>query len=730
MRSPSATVRCTEDAASLPAAPFCLVSSQLTFLRATLLFPVYLLLILQHAYCEGEATHWEEMDEQDSREARVTFRDVVALFNEEEWTHLHEWQKDLYKSVMMEVHQALLSLGYTIVNRDILLRTNREKEASFRDPPLPERESDVKEPTSYRHPAVVPDILLRIKHDEESYCRNFHDSLEAQIKSSYTSVVASCKTSEEDKNSVICQQTEKRECATPIGTAPILSTCSLNITPKGESHFQGSIESVDTGGLTSISVCSWIPKSQEESNCQKNVEQLTSACQPTNIPDVVVMIKAEEQSVCKKELKLEESGIHSVQTTGNGSINPNTKAEDFICSIEATEIFDTPSGFDNEWPHSTDNGVRQCCCTEHDQSLDQREICGNLQRTHTGVRPFQCPECTKSFAQKAGLIFHLRTHSGEKPYKCNQCGKSFSRKGVLRIHQRTHMIEKPFQCTMCNKSFDHRESLICHKNWHSRLMKHERRKKALGSFSHSNMRTFQCTECEQSFTRKGVLMNHQRTHMEVRPYQCSECNKSFAQKAVLINHLRIHSGERPYQCSQCSQSFSRKGILVNHQRTHTGEKPYQCSLCNKRFAQSGSLRTHETWHSRIKERETPKRTKIQTFPCTMCEKVFRLKGVLMNHLRTHMEVKPYQCNECDKSFAQKGSLIDHQRTHSGERPYKCTECDQSFSRKGILVSHQRTHTGERPYQCALCSKSFAQSGGLRSHERWHSKCIGLSNEPL
>ncbi|KAJ1121960.1 hypothetical protein NDU88_000466 [Pleurodeles waltl] len=368
------------------------------------------------------------MSEQDSRKASVIFRDVVAYFTEEEWTHLYEWQKEFYKGVMMEVHQALLSLGYTIVNRDILLRINREKEASFLDPPLPEREADEKEPAACRYPAVIPDILLRIKHDEELYCSDWHDSLEAQIKTSYSTAVASCKISEEERNSVGYHQTEKRECASPKGSPPVLSACSLTVTPKGESHFQESREAAATGGMTSTSVCSWIPRPHDETNCQKNIEQYTSgsppvlsacslsitpkgeshfqgsreevvtACKPTNIPDVVLMIKAEELSICKKEMKSEESGIHSVQTAGfppgktsspipeqgslltqktpspgHGTINPNTKVEDSVYSIEATEIFETTTKFENEWPRNSDNEEGQYSCTEYDQSLNQNQ---------------------------------------------------------------------------------------------------------------------------------------------------------------------------------------------------------------------------------------------------------------------------------------------------------------------------------------------------------------------
>ncbi|XP_069507818.1 uncharacterized protein [Ambystoma mexicanum] len=51
------------------------------------------------------------MSNQSSDEAQVSFHCAATYFSDEEWKLLQEWQKELYRNVMKEIHQALLSLG-------------------------------------------------------------------------------------------------------------------------------------------------------------------------------------------------------------------------------------------------------------------------------------------------------------------------------------------------------------------------------------------------------------------------------------------------------------------------------------------------------------------------------------------------------------------------------------------------------------------------------------------
>uniref|UniRef100_A0A8C5MI91 KRAB domain-containing protein n=1 Tax=Leptobrachium leishanense TaxID=445787 RepID=A0A8C5MI91_9ANUR len=44
-------------------------------------------------------------------QSSVTFHDVAACFSVEEWGSLEEWQKELYRNVMREIHTALRALG-------------------------------------------------------------------------------------------------------------------------------------------------------------------------------------------------------------------------------------------------------------------------------------------------------------------------------------------------------------------------------------------------------------------------------------------------------------------------------------------------------------------------------------------------------------------------------------------------------------------------------------------
>ncbi|XP_069463074.1 uncharacterized protein [Ambystoma mexicanum] len=85
------------------------------------------------------------MPQKESVEVPVSSYDCSACFSKEEWALLHEWQKELYKNVMNEIHSALISLGYTI--HGTLLRMNGGEAVHIRDPEHSESRADTNDST-------------------------------------------------------------------------------------------------------------------------------------------------------------------------------------------------------------------------------------------------------------------------------------------------------------------------------------------------------------------------------------------------------------------------------------------------------------------------------------------------------------------------------------------------------------------------------------------------------
>ena len=145
-------------------------------------------------------------------------------------------------------------------------------------------------------------------------------------------------------------------------------------------------------------------------------------------------------------------------------------------------------------------------------------------------------------------------------------------------------------------------------------------------------------------------------------------------------------------------------------RTHGIGLQIRCELCGKNFTKQSRLQSHiNSIHKNIRN-----------FQCQHCDKAFKAKIHLDNHMLQHSGDRPFQCGECGERFRHKLSLISHSRIHSDSRPFVCDTCGRAFRDNSTLKAHTRVHSGEKPYKCKLCDKSFTQRAGLNYHKAVHA----------
>ncbi|XP_078532552.1 zinc finger protein 484-like isoform X2 [Lissotriton helveticus] len=451
----------------------------------------------------------------------ITFQDVAAYFSDEEWKLLHEWQKELYRNVMKDIHQALVSLGPVIATSVFSLRAEKNGNVCTID----FQDTEKRPPTKHSEDEVIfcSDVPVGTMKNDKQFQNDLQGTDRRESIDCNTGhenalpIIQYCIKEEAETYPMLHRETGKSQNRnSPVGQcAAKRQAVSFTIKDEGDSYSMDQNEAERTRNINN-------PEGVHLSVIPAEKQQLKSWDRryPNN----------EHGNIVSPRLN---AGIHSVE--------------------------------------------KEYACAEHGSSFSHRPDVGLLGKAHTGSRPYILTETAKRLSEPAGIGLPHAMHTGLKLCKCGQCGQFFSPSGENSQQQSINRElvntcneckKKPMQpktlikpkgrklhvCSDCGKSFRQSQTLINHKR------------------VHTGEKPFCCSECGKSFRQLQTLTTHQRIHTGEKPFTCSQCGKCFSDVANLIRHQRIHTGERPFQCAECGKRFNRRGHLIRHKRTHIGKR--------------------------------------------------------------------------------------------------------------------------------------------------------------
>ncbi|XP_069461485.1 zinc finger protein 544-like isoform X4 [Ambystoma mexicanum] len=555
------------------------------------------------------------MGEQVSARVSIAFNDVAAYFSEEEWGRLEEWEKELYRSVMKEIHGALISLGYVIVNPDILLRIKqvgepggKNKEPSSKDQPpngkdqppngkdqQPDRKEqqhsddvEIVKSFSAGSPVFNPEVSLWIKEVEES------GPSKQQPQESQSKEIPSPPTADHSfvKPDILLriQQIEETvvpehwvfeaTVSSPAPCFPVYQSVYLaDVKNEGQpcdsEEREGTKHSeIDFGSINIVTVTD--PEDYAESSSQHEaalgeIEEIIPVCFDDEDETYQQPQRPMREKRCPPRYLMDGSFECEYKPDyGPMAMDPMSAPEEFTErhfqheSALGQTTGNIPLFSDEQTIWQQQQMMQQRFPSkylldgsfEYDYDSGEETIPLVGLKARPGDQAYRCPVCGKGFSVQENMIKHQMIHTISEYRTSAQCVNVFMTPGNSNHNQLTYNEEVLYKCKECDKSFSNAYKLKIHQR------------------IHTGERPYKCTACQKTFIKDSHLKVHVRMHTGERPYTCKMCGKGFTKSYHLKVHVMIHTGEKPHKCLDCGKSFSVNSRLTAHQRTHTGEKPY------------------------------------------------------------------------------------------------------------------------------------------------------------
>ena len=160
-------------------------------------------------------------------------------------------------------------------------------------------------------------------------------------------------------------------------------------------------------------------------------------------------------------------------------------------------------------------------------------------------------------------------------------------------------------------------------------------------------------------------------------FECAECSKLFGNYTKIKDHIRKVHDVNYRKCNEC-QKIVRSYRFKRHTESHTNsDKTFDCDKCAFSTLSHSSNYKHKKSHLK-----TPKSY------CDKCEKSFKNKNILKNHIRDKHSGNVYMCDECD--FTCTGpTLATHKQMKHGPSSLICPFCDFTTMLPQVLEEHKK-----------------------------------------
>ncbi|XP_073812574.1 uncharacterized protein isoform X18 [Musca autumnalis] len=295
----------------------------------------------------------------------------------------------------------------------------------------------------------------------------------------------------------------------------------------------------------------------------------------------------------------------------------------------------------------------------------------------------RCPKCELMVHTFSDMRAHFRLDHNDDHGFVECCGRRFATRKFLAEHIMVHYNPEHFKCKTCNKICRDSTQLEAHEQTHLPNPPEAKYKK-----------TFQCEKCSKTFSSKASFEHHmvaKHVPREEFKFECPECKKKFSCDTLFTEHQKEHQQQLPikqFMCEICGKCLPKRKALTMHKfKVHKPKKPAQCNICDKWFVTRDNMRWHRfNMHTAADVEHR----------CDVCGFVASSPSALYQHNRfKHDPEKKHKCTACEKAFKTRKQLIEHMATHTGIDLYKCPCCDKSFKFQSNYTNHlKRIHPEE------------------------------------